>query len=267
MRRGRYSRALYLRLSLLLVSGALLAQTPDNPLAADANAASAGNSVFRLYCTPCHGIRGQGGRGPDLTKGVYSSGERDSDLFRSISNGVPGTDMSGFGGDIIPDDVWRIVAYIRSIARHDTTPVSGDRTRGETLFWNKGACGACHIVRGRGGRSGPELTRIGVQRSLAYLRDAIVDPNKEVAPGWATIVVTRRDGTKLTGIERGFDNFSAQLIDLGGNYYSFLRADVASIERENRSVMPSDYGTRLTAAEIDDLLAYLVSLRGAGSVP
>jgi cytochrome c oxidase cbb3-type subunit 3 len=234
---------------------------PANPFAGDPDAAKAGSSVFRPFCTPCHGIRGLGGRGPDLTIGIYTSGDKDTDLFRTISDGIPGTEMAGFGGDITEDDIWRIVAYLRAIARHDATSIAGDSANGERLFWAKGGCGSCHLVRGRGGRLGPELTGIGRRRSLEYLRDAILAPSKEIVPGWGTIVVVKNDGTKMTGVERGFDNFSAQLMDAAGNYYSFSRSEVASIQRDARSLMPEDYGRLLTPAEIDDLLAYLVSLR------
>jgi len=239
-----------------------MAQTAGNPQAGDPTAVTAGYSVFRVYCTPCHGVHAKGGRGPDLTRGIYHTGEKDSDLFRTISNGIPGTDMSGFSGDIGDDDIWRIVLYIRSVATHNAARIPGERANGEKLFWAKGGCGACHLVQGRGGRMGPELTRIGWQRSLEYLRDAILDPGKDILPGWATITVIKLDGAKVTGVERGYDNFSAQLMDIEGNYYSFLRTEVASIQREDRSLMPAGYGQRLKPAEIDDLLAYLVSLRG-----
>jgi len=251
-----------LRLVLLLGYGVAWSQTPGNPLAGDPQAVTAGYSVFRIYCSPCHGIHGHGGRGPDLSRGIYHSGEKDSDLFRTISGGVPGTEMTGFAGDITDEDMWRMVAYIRSIARHDATGIRGDRAKGETVFWAKGGCGACHIVQGRGGRMGPELSRIGLQRSVEYLREAILEPSKEILPGWATIVVIKPDGRKVVGVERGFDNFSAQLVDTAGTYYSFQKGDVTSISREMRSLMPEDYGRLLKPAEIDDLLAYLVSLRG-----
>jgi len=231
-------------------------------MARDPQAAIAGNLVFRLFCAPCHGIRAQGGRGPDLTRGIYHSGEKDSDLFRTISGGLSGTEMTGFSSDIEEADIWRIVVYIRSIASHEAPSVPGNRANGEKLFWAKGGCGACHVVSGRGGRMGPELTRIGRQRNLEYLRDAVLAPSKEILPGWKAITVTKFDSTKLTGIERGLDNFSVQFMDMEGNYYSFLRTDVAAIKREDRSLMPADYGQRLRPAEIDDLIAYLAGLRG-----
>jgi len=259
---GRYSRPVNLRVAFLLACGAAHAQITENPLAHEPQVVTAGYSVFRIYCSPCHGIHAQGGRGPDLTRGIYHSGEKDSDLFRTITDGLTGTEMVGFGLDMSDTDIWRIVAYIRSVANHEAPAVPGNGANGEKLFWANGGCGGCHAVHGRGGRMGPELTRIGRQRSLEYLRDAVLDPNKEILPGWTAITVTRLDGTKLTGVERGLDNFSVQFMDMEGNYYSFFRADVASIKREDRSLMPADYGQRLKPAEIDDLVAYLVSLRG-----
>jgi putative heme-binding domain-containing protein len=246
---------------LLLVPAAAWAQNANNP--PDPDAAAGGGAAFRPYCTPCHGVRGQGGRGPDLTRGVYAVGDKDADLFRTIANGVPGTEMPGFAADLRDEDITRIVAFIRSIARHDVAGMPGDRSKGEKLFWEKGGCGACHVVGGRGGRMGPDLTRIGPQRSLQYLRDAVLAPSKDILPGYATVAVIRRDGTKLVGVERGYDNFSAQLMDVAGNYYSFLKSEVRSATRETRSLMPDQYGRLFTPAEIDDLLAYLVSLRGA----
>jgi putative heme-binding domain-containing protein len=248
---------------LILAAAVAYAQTAENPLAGDPKAAAEGGAAFRPYCTPCHGVHGEGGRGPDLTRGVYSTGEKDSDLFRTIANGVAGTEMPGFAGDFREEDIWRVVAFVRSIARHDGAGIPGERANGEKLFWGKGGCGACHVVHSRGGRMGPNLTNIGPQRSWRYMRDSIVEPNKDVVPGYATVTVVKRDGTKLVGVERGFDNFSAQLMDSSGNYYSFLRSDVTSIKRDNRSLMPDNYGRMLTPAEIDDLVAYLVSLKGA----
>jgi putative heme-binding domain-containing protein len=258
----RYSRCVYCSLVILaLASLVAYAQNTDNPLAGDPKSADGGGAVFRPYCVPCHGVYGKGGRGPDLTLGLYAAGEKDSDLFRVIANGVPGTEMAGFGSDIREEDIWRVVSYIRSIARRDAAGVAGDRPNGEKLFWGKGGCGACHAVGRRGGHMGPDLTRVGELRSRAYLRESVLEPSKDISPGYAAITVVKRDGTKLTGVERGFDDFSAQLIDASGNYYSILRSDVRSATRELRSLMPDNYSRLFNSVEVDDLLAYLVSLR------
>jgi cytochrome c oxidase cbb3-type subunit 3 len=236
---------------------------PANPFADDVHAAGLGKGIFRIYCAPCHGIRGQGGRGPDLTLGVYNSGEHDADLFHTISAGVTGTEMESYGGTLSDENIWRLVTFIRTIGNAATpTAVKGDVAHGRELFMGKGKCSSCHMAEGHGGRSGPNLSRIGRRRSYAYLRASIIDPSADITPGYATVAVTLRDGKKITGTERGLDNFTVQVVDLSGNFHSFDKNNVASVTHETRSLMPDSYGRVFTSQELDDLTSYLASLRG-----
>ena len=107
---------------------------------------------------------------------------------------------------------------------------------------------------------GPDLTRVGRTRSLKYLRESVVSPNADLTPGYNTVTVVTRDGKKIVGVQRGFDNFSAQLMDARENYYSFLKSDVNSINREFRSLMPDTYSKLFSAAELNDMVAYLSGL-------
>jgi putative heme-binding domain-containing protein len=244
-----------------LTAGLAMAQPEaQNPFKSDPQAAEAGRGIFRIYCSPCHGIRAEGGRGPDLTRGTYSAGERDADLHGVISKGVPGTEMPSFAVGLGDENIWRVVSYIRSTTRHDAEKVTGDPAAGEKLFWGKGGCGSCHRVGPRGGRLGPDLTRAGRTRSLEYLRDSVINPNADLTPGYATITVVTKDGKKIVGVQRGYDNFSAQLMDAKENYYSFQRSEVASISRDFLSLMPGTYGKMFSSSELNDLVAYLAGL-------
>src|SRR5436190_1934409 len=98
-------------------------------------------------------------------------------------------------------------------------------------------CAPCHGIQARGGR-GPDLTREGRQRTLEYLRESIVSPNEDLTPGYETVKVVTRDGKTIVGVQKGFDNFSAQLMDTSENFYSFEKDKVASMQREFRSLMP-----------------------------
>lgn len=258
-----HNRALFL-LPLIAVT---TAAQPANPFAGDAQAAGVGKGIFRIYCAPCHGIRGQGGRGPDLTRGVYNA-EHDSDLFHTISAGVAGTEMESYASVVSDDSIWRLVAYIRSLASGATAaPAPGDTSRGRELFWGKGRCGNCHMVDAKGGRSGPNLSRVGRQRSYAYLGASIVDPSADITPGYSAVSVVLRDGKKILGLQRGLDNFTVQVMDLAGNFYSFDKSGVSSVKRETRSLMPDNYGKIFTAAEVDDIVSYLSSLQGEVAKP
>lgn len=246
---------------IALTAGLAMAQTePQNPFKNDPQAVEAGRGIFRIYCSPCHGIHAEGGRGPDLSRGVYRAGEHDSDLLKVISNGVPGTEMSSFATGLGDENIWRVITYIRSIAKHDSEKAKGDPASGEKLFWGKGGCGSCHRVGANGGRLGPDLTRVGRSRSLEYLRDSVVNPNEDITPGYATITVITKDNKKIIGTQRGFDNFSAQLMDAKENFYSFQKSEVKSITRDFVSLMPATYGKLFTPSELDDLLAYMSGL-------
>jgi putative heme-binding domain-containing protein len=106
------------------------------------------------------------------------------------------------------------------------------------------------------------VTGAGRQRSLTYLRESVIAPDADITPGYATITVVTRDGKKIAGLEKGFDNFSALLIDLSGQYYSFQKDEVTSMQREYRSLMPSTYGRLFSQRELEDLLAFLAGLGG-----
>jgi putative heme-binding domain-containing protein len=107
---------------------------------------------------------------------------------------------------------------------------------------------------------GPDVTRVGRTRSLHYLRESVVSPNADLTAGYNTVTVVTRDGKKIVGVQRGFDNFSAQLMDAKENYYSFMKSDVTSVKREFRSLMPEGYGKVFSEPELNDLVAYLAGL-------
>src|SRR5437588_12837558 len=79
---------------------------------------AAGERIFRSHCASCHGLNGAGGSGPSLTTGVFYHGATDEDLYRNISEGIPGTAMPDqfFSGA----QIRQIVAYVRAIS---STPV------------------------------------------------------------------------------------------------------------------------------------------------
>ena len=108
---------------------------------------------------------------------------------------------------------------------------------------------------------GPDLSNAGRQRSLAYIRESIVNPNAHLTPGYTTVTVVTKEGRKIQGVQKGYDSFSAQLMDVGEKFHSFWREDVSLMERQFSSLMPSDYGKRFTAGELNDLLVFMVSLR------
>src|SRR5271154_1063586 len=168
----RNASMLRLGMSGLLVAAVCAAQAPPrtNPFANDPTAIGDGKPMFSLRCAPCHGRNADGGRAPDLTRGVYSVGDSDEDLYNVIANGAAGTEMPDFLARIGEDNVWRLVAFVRSVSKRDTTQMRGDVANGKALYTGKGHCAQCHAIHGEGGRMGPDLTHVGRQRSSKYLR-------------------------------------------------------------------------------------------------
>ena len=234
---------------LLTAGAAALAQTP----------ATTGQRIFRAHCSYCHGTGGEGGRAPDLTVAAGRMTDPDAELLRIISNGIPGSEMGGYSGQLSDEDMRQVVAFLRSIGKSDA-PVPGEPGAGEAIFWGKGGCGNCHAVGARGNRIGPDLSRIGRLRNPAFLRESIVTPAATIARGFESATVVTREGTTVRGIAKVVDDFSAVLLDFNGKVHSFDRGAVRSVSRDTGSLMP-EYGKAFTPAELTNLIAYLMTLR------
>jgi putative heme-binding domain-containing protein len=153
-----------------------------------------------------------------------------------------------------------VAGYIKSLNIVGDAKLTGDAGRGRELYRAKG-CAVCHIVRGEGGASGPELTGIGARRSAAYLREALIEPAASAPEGFLVVSVITRAGRNLRGVRVNEDSFTIQLRDDENLFRSFRKNELRSLKKEfGVSTMPS-YKT-MTAGELDDLVAYLASLGG-----
>jgi len=220
---------------------------------------AAGAKIFRSHCAECHGLNGEGGRGPALTGGEFFHGSSDADLMRNISRGIPGTEMPGVF--FSETQVWQIAAYVRSLSeRAARETVGGDARRGEQLYRSKGGCAACHMVGGEGGRQGPDLSAIGSRRSAAHLRKSILEPGALVEVEYWVAKVKTRDGKSLSGFVLNEDTHSIQLLDSQDRLVSLQKAGLSELSIDKSSRMPSFQGV-LSEQEVTDIVAYLKSLR------
>src|SRR6202162_2796353 len=138
-----------------------------NPMAGNARAAKAGEYEFRINCALCHGLGAHGGgRGPDLTRAVKKHAHNDAEMFQVISNGIPGTAMpangtNGQGVGMTDEEIWQIITYIRSQEVKAPAKSAGNAAHGKDLVYGDANCSLCHMIEGKGGRLGPELTGVG----------------------------------------------------------------------------------------------------------
>jgi putative heme-binding domain-containing protein len=240
--------------------GIAWAQQPlTNPFDTDQGAAQ-GGVLFQTHCTYCHGARGEGGRGADLTTGQYRYGGSDANLYSSIRNGIPGTEMPAVR--VTDDDVWKMVAFVKrlgSVGLNEKAP--GDPVAGKAVFEGKGGCLACHTAGREGGSLGPDLSDVGRRRDLKYLEESIVRPEADVPVRYRAVRVVTKSGQSAVGIRLNEDDVSIQVRDEKDNLRSFLKQDVSEIGRDKPTLMPA-FGSKLSKKEIEDVVAYLHSLRG-----
>jgi putative heme-binding domain-containing protein len=243
-------------LLLAITAPALFAQQ-SNPRTTSADAA-AGAKIFRSHCADCHGLKGEGGKGPNLTLGVYYHGSDDASLFRNITDGIPGTAMpSSFFSS---DQIWQVVTHVRSLARGGSNSApKGDPQKGSALFRAKG-CSGCHMVRGEGDIHGPDLSFIGSQRPIEFLRQSIAQPNAHVAREFWLAEVTLENGSVSSGFVMNEDTYYVQMLTRERGLVTLPRKDFRKLEIRKNSTMPS-YEGKLTDAEITDLISYLWTLQ------
>jgi putative heme-binding domain-containing protein len=220
----------------------------------------AGQRLYGPQCQVCHGANGDGVPGIDLKLGRFRRSSSDDDLARVITTGVPGTGMPAFV--LRPDELVAIVAFIR--AGFDPASASvrvGDAARGRALFGGKAECAQCHRVNGVGPRVAPDLSDIGAIRTLAALQRALLTPDASLLPIHRGVSIVTKDGRSLRGRRLNEDTYTVQIIDEQENLVSLEKANLRSLSVDAQAQMPS-YADRLTADELADLIAYLVSLKG-----
>lgn len=247
-----------------LHASALQSKPVTNPVAGDPKAIEQGKHLYRGRCAVCHGFDAKGYRGTDLTTGEWIYGGSDAELLRTIMRGVPGTEMPGTT-TMHDDEVWSIIAYLRTLAGPGTPAENrGDARRGEQIFWakDKGNCGLCHAIDGRGGRLGPDLSRIGAARSTSALLREIRRPDEVVPVRFETVTVVTRDGRRFRGTRKNEDTFSIQLMTATEDILSFFKRDLAEVVDDPKSLMPAYGPERLDDASLDDLVRYLRTLKG-----
>jgi cytochrome c oxidase cbb3-type subunit 3 len=218
--------------------------------------------VFDISCAGCHGPEGRGGKGPSLAVAKLRHAGTDEELGQIILFGLPGTEMppSWYLG---VEGVTLAAAYVRMLSANATPPqVAGDVGKGKQLFRGKGACAGCHTIGPEGHAFGPDLSDIGARRSAAGLRESLIHPNAEVAEGFVPVDAVTERGEKVSGIRLNEDNFTIQILEASGRFHSFRKSALSELqESPTESTMPS-YKTIFSEGELQNLVAYLSSLRG-----
>ena len=279
---SRFRRAMSLTLLLTLIFGLAALRAPaqeKNPYADDAKMAKLGEFQFRLNCAFCHGLGARGGgRGPDLTRGQKRHGNSDAEMFHNIHDGIPGTAMpaatnGGIGVGMSDEEIWQVVTYLRSVQVKVPAQPAGNPGHGKELFNGPLGCSTCHMIDGKGGRLGPDLSTVAASRSTEYLVESVRKPSRRLAQGvfeamkefpqeYESVLVVTADGGKLSGIVLNQDQFTLQMLDSREQLHLFEKDKLRSFETRRESAMPVYDQKALSDKDLQDLLAYLFEVGG-----
>jgi len=228
-----------------------------NPFDGDPAAISAGTLLFATRCSECHGADAKGLAGSDLTL-LWQAGVSDERIFDTVRSGIAETIMPP--STAADKENWAIIAYLKSIS---TVPPfvteNGDLERGQEVF--AAECASCHRVRGSGGSLGPDLTRIAQVRGRDALVSAIREPSALIAPGFKAVTLAIASGERISGVRKAEDAFSIQILDTDERLRGFLKSEIEQIVHEEQSLMPGLDADQLSASELENLLAFLATLR------
>jgi putative heme-binding domain-containing protein len=232
-----------------------------------------GQQIFEAQCARCHGIGGTGGLGADLRRPKLRRAPDDTALFDLIKGGILDRGMPD-AWQLSDNEVRLVAAYVRTLGKVAETPVPGDPQKGRELFRTKGGCPVCHMVSGQGGSFGPDLTEVGALRGPVFLREALVNPGASLPVGPATgypwgeyarylqVLAIPTSGDAVLGVRVNEDAFTIQVRDPAGKLHSLRKADLRQLDKQfGKSMMPAYKGV-FNDRELQDLVAYLSSLRG-----
>jgi len=222
-----------------------------------------GKQLLASNCAACHGIDGKGSeRAPNIADSSHVRQLSEAQLARIIANGIPGTGMPAFHSLPNPQ-IRELIAYLRSVGGiENKAKLPGDPKKGEAIFFGQAECSNCHMIAGKGGFIGSDLTDYARSHSAEQIRSAILAPGSGDRQQIRLATAILRNGEKFVGRVRNEDNFSLQLQSMDGTFHFIMKSDLEELDYGSQPLMPANVGSSLTASELNDLLSYLLSAAG-----
>ena len=231
----------------------------------------AGARQFAHNCAGCHGADGRGGdKAPAIATMPTVVALSDDQLIKIVHDGTP-AGMPAFP-QLDEASTRAVVNYLRTLqgktSAGSSSPVTGNAENGLALYFGKAQCSECHMVEGKGGFIALDLNGYGQSHSAAAIIKAIVNPDVPLSATSRVVEVRTKGGEQLSGILRFEDNFNLELQTQDGQFHFLDRSSLADVTYTDHSLMPRDYGTRLTQSELNDIASYLIlAARNAPQAP
>ena len=232
--------------------------------------------INKKSCLGCHQLNDEGGRiGPNLNRSSFNY--KPEWLYAWISNPQnfrPGTRMPNLG--LEPKEAREIASFLVSFQPEEENEnfefpegwkqylySEGDAKRGEKIFHNPEGianCSKCHLVKGRGGTVGPDLSFAGTSRTRKFLLESILKPSAVITHGYQTVMILTKNRKFITGIKKNEDESGIDIVDKDGSNLHIPREKIKKFKIQKISTMPGNFKDLLEIQDVTDVLAYLGTL-------
>lgn len=147
-------------------------------------------------------------------------------------------------------------------AKYQESLLGGDAERGRDVFFDRteASCVRCHKIDNRGGEVGPDLSKIGGDKSRQYLLEAIVDPNRVIAKGFESVTIVDAEGRIYVGVVKSENEQQIQIITAEAKTVMIEKKDIEE-RQPAKSPMPEDVAQKLNKFDIRDLVEFLSQLK------
>lgn len=158
---------------------------------------------------------------------------------------------------LTPAELTQMMADVKS---------QGDPARGELIFRRQALlCQNCHAISAVGGIVGPDMVSIGASAPVDYIIESLLEPSKKIKEGYATTLVSTKDGLSYTGTLLREDAREVLLRNPSGLVDSIPASKVAKKENIPISLMPMGLTAMLRRDELVDLVRFLSELGKEGA--
>jgi quinoprotein glucose dehydrogenase len=139
----------------------------------------------------------------------------------------------------------------------------GDAARGRKIFYENAAvaCTRCHhIGNDGGGNAGPVLDGLASRQPREYLLESIVFPNKQIAQGFETAMISMKNGAAYAGVLKRETDSTVVLLSPEDGEVTLKKSDIASRDK-GLSGMPEGLGQQLSRQDLRDVIEFLGTLK------
>ncbi len=148
------------------------------------------------------------------------------------------------------------------LAEYREALYGGNAADGKKIFFERpeASCVRCHKINGEGGEVGPELSHMGAQKEREYFLESIVLPNRQIAQGFESVLVTLKSGEIYAGVLKGENDVEMAINSPEDGVVTVKKSEIKTRDKA-LSPMPEGIGQVLSKQDLRNLVEFLSGLK------